>query len=82
MFSLYKPKSFFNKDEVSQTNLPGKKYLLLFFFYSIDDGLVKSPFCPLYVIPAKAGIQLFQVVLDSCFRRRDGFSDFLRNCHR
>ena len=31
-----------------------------------SDDLVKSPFCPIFVIPAKAGIQLFQAVLDSC----------------
>jgi len=42
------------------------------------DDLVKSRFCPIFVIPAKAGIQLIQAVLDSCFRRSDGFSDFLR----
>jgi hypothetical protein len=45
------------------------------------DGLVKSPFCPIFVIPAKAGIQITQVVLDSCFRRSDGFSGFLREHH-
>ena len=43
------------------------------------DGFVKSPFSPIFVIPAKAGIQLIQRVLDSCFRRSDGFSDFLRD---
>ena len=43
------------------------------------DGFVKSPFPPIFVIPAKAGIQLIQAVLDSCFRRSDGFSDFLRD---
>jgi hypothetical protein len=32
-----------------------------------------------FKMSAKAGIQLIQVVLDSCFRRSDGFSDFLRN---
>ncbi len=47
----------------------------------IIDGFVKSPFCPIFVIPAKAGIQLIQAVLDSCFRRSDGFSDFLRDHH-
>jgi hypothetical protein len=46
--------------------------------YSILDGHVKSRIFSIFVIPAKAGIQLFQVVLDSCFRRRDVFSDFLR----
>ena len=45
----------------------------------IFDGFVKSPFCPIFVIPAKAGIQLIQIVLDSCLRRSDGFSDFLRD---
>jgi len=45
----------------------------------IINGFVKSPFGLLFVIPAKAGIQLIQAVLDSCFRRSDGFSDFLRD---
>jgi len=40
------------------------------------DGNVKSPFCPIFVIPAKAGIQLIQAVLDSGFHRSD---DFLRD---
>jgi hypothetical protein len=43
------------------------------------DGFAKGPFGPILVIPAKAGIQLNQVVLDSCFRRSDGFADFLRD---
>jgi len=43
------------------------------------DGFVKSPFSPILVIPAKAGIHLIKVVLDSCFRRSDGFPDFLRD---
>ena len=30
---------------------------------SIIDDLVKSPYCPIFVIPAKAGIQLIQAVL-------------------
>ena len=29
------------------------------FFKVILDELVKSPFCPIFVIPAKAGIQGF-----------------------
>jgi hypothetical protein len=45
--------------------------------YNID-GLVKSRFYPVFVIPAKAGIQLNQAVLDSRLRGSDGFSDFLR----
>jgi hypothetical protein len=42
------------------------------------DGLVKSPKAPIFVIPAKAGIQSFQLVkilLDPGFHRGD---DFLR----
>ena len=55
--------------------------IVLATFYEIIkiDGLVKSPVGPLFVIPAKAGIQLIQIVLDSCFRRSDGFYDFLRD---
>ena len=48
------------------------------FVWNIDE-LVKSFFGPLFVIPAKAGIQLIQIVLDSCLRRSDGFYDFLRD---
>jgi hypothetical protein len=33
-----------------------------------------------FVIPAKAGIQEFQEVLDPGFRRGDGFDGFLRGC--
>jgi hypothetical protein len=43
------------------------------------DELVKSRKTPFFVIPAKAGIQLFQLVaefLDSGFHRSD---DFLRD---
>ena len=42
------------------------------------DEPVKSPLCTIFVIPAKAGIQLFQGIIDSRFRRSDGNSDFLR----
>jgi len=42
------------------------------------DDLVKS-LKPLFlVIPAQAGIQSFQALLDPGFRRGDGFDDFLR----
>ena len=44
------------------------------------DGFVKSLKSSLDVILAKAGIQFFQIVLDTCLRRHDGVSDFLRVC--
>jgi hypothetical protein len=47
-----------------------------------DDGLVKSQKMGFPVIPAKAGIQLFQYVLDPGFRRGDAPSDFLRDHQR
>ena len=34
-----------------------------------DDGLVKSLNLSFSVIPAKAGIQYFQILLDACLRR-------------
>jgi hypothetical protein len=43
------------------------------------DELVKSRNSIEFVIPAKAGIQLFQDVLDPGFRRGDAPSDFLRD---
>jgi hypothetical protein len=42
------------------------------------DNLVKSRNSIEFVIPAKAGIQLFQDVLDPGFRRGDAPRDFLR----
>ncbi len=42
------------------------------------DDLVKSRNIINFVIPAKAGIQLFHDVLDPGFRRGDGVFDFLR----
>jgi len=45
------------------------------------DVLVKSPIGPVFVIPAKAGIQLFQWVLDSGFHRSDDswtFYEFIK----
>jgi hypothetical protein len=43
-----------------------------------DDELVKSRSFPLSVIPAEAGIQSFQAVLDPGVRRGDDMKDFLR----
>ncbi|MCX5917936.1 MAG: hypothetical protein NTX30_14820, partial [Deltaproteobacteria bacterium] len=45
------------------------------------DELVKSRNSIEFVIPAKAGIQLFQDVLDPGFRRGDAPRDFLRDHH-
>jgi hypothetical protein len=49
--------------------------------YSIIDGLVKSLKSIAFVIPAKAGIQLFRLVLDSRFRGSDVITYFLRIHH-
>ena len=43
------------------------------------DDLVKCRSYAVFVIPAKAGIQLNQAVLGSRLRGSDGFSDFLRD---
>jgi len=43
------------------------------------DEFVKSRNSIEFVIPAKAGIQLFQDVLDPGFRRGDDLRDFLRD---
>jgi hypothetical protein len=43
------------------------------------DELVKSQIATVSVIPAKAGIQLCQHVLDPGFRRGDDPKDFLRD---
>jgi hypothetical protein len=49
-------------------------------FWSVSlDGFVKSQKVGFCVVPAKAGIQLFQDVLDPGFRRGDGPRDFLRD---
>ena len=44
------------------------------------EGFVKRLKISFSVIPAKAGIQYFQMVLDACLRRHDGISEFLRVC--
>jgi hypothetical protein len=43
-----------------------------------NDELVRSQEKHFSVIPAKAGIQVFQGLLDPGFRRGDGLEDFLR----
>jgi hypothetical protein len=44
------------------------------------DGVVKSQKMVLSVIPAEAGIQGYQLVLDSGVRQNDGALNFLRSC--
>jgi hypothetical protein len=46
-----------------------------------NDDFAKSRQWPFSVIPAEAGIQEKQALLDSGFRRGDGFDDFLRSRH-
>jgi hypothetical protein len=48
-------------------------------FYEIIniDGFVKSPKVVFFVIPAEAGIQSFQALLDSRLRGSDNCGDFL-----
>jgi len=43
------------------------------------DKLVKNQKIPVFVIPAKAGIQETQPLVDSRFRGSDGLGDFLRD---
>ncbi len=45
---------------------------------AMKDGLVKTQIFRHFVIPAQAGIQLFQHVLDSRLRGNDGAGSFLR----
>jgi hypothetical protein len=61
--------------------LPPKQIIPAFFiiFLTKFDELVKSRNSIEFVIPAKAGIQLFQDVLDPGFRRGDAPRDFLRD---
>jgi len=42
------------------------------------NDLSKSKEFLFFVIPTEVGIQAIQMLLDSCFRRSDNFSDFLR----
>jgi hypothetical protein len=42
------------------------------------DNFVKSLKTSFGVIPAKAGITCFYIIMDACLRRHDGFSEFQR----
>jgi hypothetical protein len=56
-----------------------KTFFIILCALSIVDELVKSRNSIEFVIPAKAGIQLFQDALDPGFRRGDAPRDFLRD---
>jgi len=58
-----------------------RSFATAFFTYLSFDEFVKSRNSLEFVIPAKAGIQLFQDVLDPGFRRGDDPNDFLRDHH-
>jgi hypothetical protein len=49
-----------------------------YFRYLKLDGIVKSGKCAFSVIPVKAGIQYYQIVVDSRLRGSDMPTDFLR----
>jgi len=67
-------KTFFNKFKgIGAISCLGKSY------GGKIDELVKSRNSIEFVIPAKAGIELFQHVLDPGFRRGDDPRDFLRD---
>ena len=57
-------------------DLPALVTELLILTMSNLDTFVKSKNLPFYVIPAKAGIQSFQLVLDSRFHGSDDFETF------
>jgi hypothetical protein len=53
--------------------------ILTAFYESVNlDAFVKSRISVSSVIPAEAGIQEYQGLLDPGFRRGDGLGDFLR----
>ena len=60
--------------EIITIDIVKKKRLIIKF-----DAFVKSLKTPIGVIPAKAGIQYFQALLDACLRRHDRVLDFLRD---
>jgi len=45
------------------------------------DGFIKNLLSLSIVIPANAGIQSLQALMDSYFRRNDSIFDFLRDRH-
>ena len=76
-YSFLKPFGVFSSQRHS---LPAFKGFAILTGSNYDE-FVKSRNFLEYVIPAKAGIQLFQGVLDPGFRRGDDPKDFLRDHH-
>jgi len=66
------------EDDLRQEILSGKRKRKLKNVTIKVDAFVKSRKMPFSVIPAKAGIQCLQALLDSGFRRSDEVWDFLR----
>ena len=64
--------------EVRGGNLCGSDATGIFYEYINFDGFAKSRKPFFSVIPAEAGIQEYQGLLDPGFRRGDDFDDFLR----
>ena len=69
------------KLEIIQIDPDGGSRTLHDFLPYICDDLVESHFYRVFVIPAEAGIQLYQAVLGSRLRGSDSLSDFLRDHH-
>jgi hypothetical protein len=88
-FSVYKSGTSANQASQSNPILgkapvnsnPLKAAINMFFFLVFNfRGFVKSLNTSFDVIPAKAVIQCFQIVMDACLRRHDGILNFLRVC--
>jgi hypothetical protein len=60
-------------DELNEYRMSNKEFRMMKF-----DALVKSQKPPFSVIPAQAGIQEIQELLDSRLRGSDAYGDFLR----
>jgi hypothetical protein len=66
---------------MKKSGIKDSEHTPTFYEAVIIDGIAKSPDSPFFVIPAKAGIQSFQILLDSRFHGSDMIFDFLRSRH-
>jgi hypothetical protein len=83
--SLFNPKFAYRNPKQMQNSNPRNvkktiqaKAIWICFCHLNFDAFVKSPKTLFSVIPAEAGIQSLQGVLDSRLRGSDGLEDFLR----